>query len=142
MIINRLQREESDKIFTIVRNVAGATMAVGSAVEWTTTSPDGVRVSQPTTGGLSLFAGVLVEALTDSQYGKIQVHNYLASALVTNNTSVAIVAGDILVPVNAAYHLARSAASTGTSGFIFAGEAVATATTPAAALKKVFLKNL
>ena len=142
MIINRLQREESDKIFTIVRNISGGTIAVGSALEWSTSSPDGVRVSQPTTNALSLFMGILVEALTDSQYGKAQVHNFCASALVTNNTSVAIVAGEILVPVNAAYHLARSAASDGKTGFVFAGEAVATATTPAAALKKVFLKNL
>ena len=60
----------------------------------------------------------------------------------TNDTSQAIAAGDILIPVNAQWYLARSAASDGKSGFIYAGEAFATATTPAAANKKVFVRAL
>jgi hypothetical protein len=62
---------------------------------------------------------------------------------VTNTTNTAIVAGDILVPVNAADYLNRSAASNGTSGFVFAAAAVSTATTPGIVTAGgVFLKAL
>ena len=61
---------------------------------------------------------------------------------VTNDTSVSILAGDILVPVNAQNYLGRSAASDGKTGFVYAAAAFNTATTPAAASTKVFLRCL
>jgi len=143
MIFNAFQRDDDDAVFTIVRNVSGAARAVGDAVVWDiSASVDGVRVTQPATATLSLFRGILVEALADSAYGKCQVHGYNASAYVTNSTNTAIAAGDILVPANAKDGLAYSAASDGKTGFVFAAEAFATATTPAEALKKVLIRAL
>jgi len=99
-------------------------------------------VSKPATATLSLFIGVANKDIADSAYGLFQVYGYRASAFVTNDTSQAIAAGDVLIPVNAQWYTVRTSASDGKSGFLYAGEAFATATTPAAANKKVFIRAL
>jgi len=143
MIFNAFQREDDDAVFTVARNVSGGAYSAGQTAVWDAgASVDGVRVTVPATATLSLFRGLAGEAVADSGYGRFQVHGYLAAASVTNDTSVAIVAGDILIPVDAAKHLARSAASDGKTGFVYAAAAVATATTPAAASVKVLIRAL
>jgi len=143
MIFSAFQREDDDSIFTVVKNVAGSSFAAGQVCVWDiTSSVDGVRVSVPATATLSLFRGVCAEAIADGTYGKVQVGGYNSYASVTNDTSQAVAAGDILIPVNAAKHLARSGASDGKSGFIYAAAAVTTATTPAAAAVKVLIRAL
>ena len=143
MIFNSFQREDDDAVFTVVRNVSGAARAIGDSVVWDiSASVDGVRVTVPATATLSLFRGVLIEALADSAYGKCQVHGYNAAAYVSNSTNTAIAAGDILIPGNAVDGVKYSAASDGKSGFIFAAELFATATTPAESLKKVLIRAL
>jgi hypothetical protein len=87
--------------------------------------------------------GVVDTDTAASAYGLVQSYGYRAAgALITNDTSNAIAAGDILKPVTATDRLVRSAASDGTTGFVYAGEAYATNTTPVAALKKVFIRAL
>lgn len=143
MLFQRIQREDAEKVFTIVYNVAGATITANYPTVWDIgASVDGLRVSKPATATLSLFVGVATADIADSAYGKVQNYGYKASAFITNDTSVAVAAGDILIPVNAQWYLARSAASDGKSGFIYAAEAFATATTPAAANKKVLIRAL
>jgi hypothetical protein len=138
-----IQKEDPERVFTIVYNVAGATITLGYPCVWDiSASVDGLRVSKPATATLSLFVGIAVENISDSNYGKVQNYGYRESALVTNDTSQAIAAGDILIGVNAQWHLARSAASDGKTGFVYAAEAFATATTPAAANKKVLIRAL
>lgn len=143
MLFQRINRGDAEKMFIIVQNVSAATISSGAAVVWDiTSSVDGVRVTKPATATLSLLVGATAEAIADSSYGKVQVEGYNSQVYVTNDTSQAIAAGDILVPVNAQTYFARSAASDGKTGFIFAGAAVATATTPAAAQVKVFVRAL
>jgi hypothetical protein len=142
MIFQRINREDAEKVFLIAYNVAGATITANYPAVWDISTADGVRVSKPATATLSLFIGVSNKDIADSAYGLFQVYGYRASAYVTNDTSQAIAAGDVLIPVNAAWHMARSTASDGKSGFLYAGEAFATATTPAAANKKVFIRAL
>ena len=143
MLFQRLNREDAEKVFIIVKNVAGATITANYPCVWDiTSSVDGVRVSKPATATLSLFVGIADDDIADSAYGLVQSFGYRASALVTNDTSVAVAAGDILIPVNAVWHMARSAASDGKSGFVYAAEAFATATTPAAASKKCLIRAL
>lgn len=134
--------DQAEVGFTRVKNVSGGALAQGDTVVWDVTAPDGVRVSKAATATLSLLVGILVAALANGAYGIAHSYGYNANAKVTNDTSVAVAAGDILIPVNAQVYLARSAASDGKTGFVFAAEALATATTPAAALKKVFIKCL
>jgi hypothetical protein len=143
MMFQRLVGPSCEKVFQIVYNVAGATATQGYPVVWDITSSlDGLRVSKPATATLSLLVGIASQNIADSAYGKVQCYGYCQSAYITNDTSQAVAAGDILIPVNAQFYLGRSAASDGKSGFVFAGEAFATATTPAAANKKVLIRAL
>ncbi len=71
------------------------------------------------------------------------MYGYRSEAYVTNATSVAIAAGDILIPVTAVWYLARSGASDGKSGMLYAAEAYAANTSvTAAANKKVLIRCL
>ena len=144
MLFQRLNGGDAEKVFAIFYNVQGATVTANYVTRLDTGTFDGVRISQPTTGTFSLLVGVANTSIADSTYGLVQIYGFRTSAFVTNDTSVAIVAGDILVPVNAASYLARQAAGNGTqiagSGLIISGVAVATATTPAAAAAKVFIR--
>jgi len=142
MLMPHVVNTEADKVFVNFLNVQAVTVQAGDSIAWDIGTADGVRATQPTTATLSLFLGIVDGDTAASAYGLAQVYGYRSGALITNNTSVAVAAGDILVPVNAADSLARSAASNGTTGFVYAGEAFATGTTPAAALKKVFLRAL
>jgi hypothetical protein len=142
MIFSAFQREDDDSLFTVCKNASGAAINVGEPVAWDLTSVDGVRVSLPASNELSLFRGVATETFADGTYGKVQVGGYCSYAKVTNDTSQAIAAGNILIPVAASAYLAYSGASDGKSGFVYAAEAFATATTPAAAAKGVLLRAL
>jgi hypothetical protein len=142
MIFQRINREDAEKVFIIVYNVAGATMTANYPVVWDISTADGVRVSKPASATLSLLVGLANKDIADSAYGLVQAYGYRASCFVTNDTSVAIAAGDILIPVTAVWHTARSGASDGKSGFLYAAEAFATAATPAAANKKCFIRGL
>ena len=144
MIFQRINGGDAEKVFAIFYNVQGATITANYVARLDTATFDGVRVTQPTTATFSLLVGVANTSILDSTYGLVQIYGYRGSAFITNATDQAITAGDILVPVNGASHLARQAAGNGTqiagSGLIIAGEAFATATTPAAAAKKVFIR--
>lgn len=143
MIFEKINRTDAERLFLIGYNVSAATFSAGAACVWdSSASVDGVRITKPATATLSLLVGATVESIADSSYGKVQVYGYNSTVYVTNDTSQAVAAGDILIPVNAQTYFARSAASDGKSGFAFAGAAVATATTPAAAQVKVFLRCL
>lgn len=143
MIFNAFQREDDDSVFTVARNVSGGTFSAGQSAVWDiSASVDGVRVSVAATATLSLFRGVATESVADSAYGRFQVHGYNSGVSVTNTTNTAIAAGDILVPVNAQKYLARSGASSGVDGFVYAAQAVATGATPAAANVKALIRAL
>jgi hypothetical protein len=142
MLFQRVNRSDAEKVFTVVQNVAGATITAGYACVWDGSSPDGVRVTKPVTATLSLFVGLANSSIADSSYGLVQVYGYKSQAYLTNDTSTAVAIGDILVPVNAQWYLDYSAASDGKSGFVYAGQTFATNTTPAAANKKVFIRAL
>lgn len=143
MIFNAFQREDDDAVFTVARNVAGSTFSAGQTAVWDTgASVDGVRVTVAATATLSAFRGLAGESVVDSAYGRFQLHGYNSVASVINHTVTAIAAGDILIPVDAQKYLARSAASDGKSGFVYAAQAFATATTPAAAATKVLVRAL
>jgi hypothetical protein len=144
MIFHAFQREDDDAVFTIVRNISGAALVVGYVCAWSTSTPDGVRVSSPAASGLSLFRGIAVEAIADSAYGKVQVHGYCSQALVSNDTTITYTAGTPLVPVATAVYLDYAGNATtadGVGGFVCLAEAVATAATTQVN-KKVFIRAL
>ena len=144
MIFQRLNREDAEKAFMIVQNVAGATITAGYSVVWDTSAPDGVRVTKAATATLSLFCGVADSDIADQAYGLIQVFGYRSAAFVINGVT-AIAAGNILIPENNAWSVAYNAASDGKTGFIYAGEAVTSVTQTTlstAANKKVFIRAM
>lgn len=142
LLFQRINRSDAETVFAIFYNVMGATITANYAAVWDTSTADGVRVTKPATATLSLFVGLANKDIADSSYGLFQNYGYRSSAFVTNDTSQAIAAGDILIPVNAQNYLGRSAASDGKSGFVYAGAAFATATTPAAANIKAFIRGM
>jgi len=143
MLIPHVVQTEPEKVFVNFLNVQASTVQAGDAVAWDSGTADGVRATQPVTATLSLFLGIVDADVPASSYGLAQVYGYRGvGALITNDTSVSVLAGDILIPVTATDRLARSAASDGKTGFVFAGEAYNTNTTPVAALKKVFIRAL
>lgn len=133
---------EADKVFVNILNNQASALSDGDVVVWNTSTPDGVRTTQPVTATLSLFVGIADGSVAASAYGLAQAYGYKSAALVTDTTNQAIAAGDILIPVNAKDYLARSAASDGKTGFVFAAAAVTTATTPSATTKGVFIRAL
>ena len=142
MLIPHVVSTEADKVFVNVLNNQTVALSDGDAVVWNITTPDGVRTKQAATATLSLFVGVADGSIAASAYGLAQAYGYKSAALVTNDTSQAVAAGNILIPVNGADYLDYSAASDGKTGFVYAAEAFATDSTPAAATKGVFIRAL
>ena len=143
MLFQRVNRSDTETVFTIAYNIAGATITAGYPCVWAiATTVDGVAVSKPATATLSCIVGIAATTMADSAYGKVQVYGYKASAWVYNNQTTAIAAGDILIPVNAAWHLGWSSIGDGSTGLIMAAESYATATTSVTAMKKVFIRCL
>lgn len=145
MLFQRVQRSDAETVYQIVYNISGssAVITAGYPCVWSIASTvDGLAVSKPATATLSCIVGIAVTDIANSAYGKVQCYGYKASALVTNDTSVAVAAGDILIPVNAQWYMARSGAGDGMTGLVLAAEAFATAATPAAVNQKVFIRCL
>ena len=149
MLFQRVNRTDPERVFTVVYNASGGAFTIGQAMEYDTgTSADGIRVSTPSTAGLSSFAGLSTGAIANGAYGLAQVYGYCSFAAVINDITTALVAGKILVPVNAQANLdskaAGIAAADGKTGFITALQTNATATAGAiaAAAHKVFIRAM
>lgn len=147
MLFQKVNRSDADKVFVVVQNVSAATITAGYPCVYDVTSPDGVRVSQPATATLSCFVGIAVSDIADSAYGLVQAYGYKSQAYLTNDTSVAVAAGDLLVPTNGQWYLSRAAAGNGTvvgGALLMAAQSFVTATAGAvaAANKKVFIRAL
>jgi len=146
MLIPHVVSTEADKIYVNVLNNQASALSDGDAVCWNTSSPDGVRTTQPTTATFSLLVGLASGTIAASAYGLAQAYGYKSVASVTNTTNTAIAAGDQLVPVTATDYLVRQGAGNAAlvgGGYVFAAAAVSTATTPGiVASGGVFLKAL
>ena len=141
MLFQCLNRTDAEKVFIICSNISNATITVNYPVVWAVASPgpNGVAVSKPASATITLVVGIADETIADDSYGRVQIYGYRASAYCTNDTSVAIAAGDCLICEDAVWTL-TPLADDGANGLIYAAEAFATATTPAAANKKVFIR--
>jgi hypothetical protein len=143
MLIPFVVQTEADKVFVNVLNNQGTSVTDGEAVVWNTSTPDGVRTTQPAATTLNLLVGLVDGTIAASAYGLAQAYGYKASGSVSNNATTALAAGDTLIPVAVADYLAWS--STGTSvvaGLVYAAEAKVTDSTPVPAATKVFIRCL
>lgn len=102
MIINRVNRDQSEKIFVSVQNVEGATITTGMPVSLKTgtASIDGVNaVIANAAGDYPGFYGIAVKDIANNDYGIVQIGGFVASVLISNvGSSITINAGDPLVP--------------------------------------------
>lgn len=141
MMIPHVVQTEADKVFVNILNNQTVSVTDGDAVVWNTSTPDGVRTTQPLTATLSLFVGLVDGTVASGAYGLAQAYGYKSTSLIIGTTAQTIVAGNILVATNSADYLSFSAASDGKTGFVFAAETVAqSSTTPTS--KKVFIRAL
>jgi hypothetical protein len=143
-----VNRTDAEKVFVVVYNASGGAFTTGQAVVWDCgTSADGIRVTTPATATLSAFAGIVPAGIANGAYGLAQVYGYTASASVKPDVTTALVAGTILLPINASADLSCDAAagndaSDGKSGFLIAMQTNTTMTTPVASAHKVFIRAL
>lgn len=135
MIFNAFQREDSDDVFTVGKNVAATAYAVGDvAVLDSGANADGVRFTEAVAATLGLFRGLAVEVIAASGFGKIQVHGYNDDAKVNG----AATAGDTLIAVDSERYLETNGASDGVGGLVYA----VADTLGLPALSRVFIRGL
>lgn len=117
MIIQQINRTDAEKIFGIFRNVTGATVSAGSAVEIEVDAiTDGNAVTACKSGSLSsLFVGITDASMVDDAYGKVQLYGYRESAYVSA-ASAGNAVGTYLSAVSGILTDATLSAAT-TSGF-------------------------
>lgn len=88
MIHQSIQQKEAHKVFVLVKNTSGATLAANVPVYFETdTVSDGLAVSQCVASGGLLFAGINDASLADDGTGYIQVYGVRDSAVMLAGTS-------------------------------------------------------
>lgn len=133
--------DQAEVAFARIKNVSGGAFAQGDVVVYDVTAPDGVRASKPATATLSSPVGVCIAAIANSAYGIVQCYGYNSATKVSADQTTGTAAGNILVPVNGVTNLGTlGSAADGKSGFFTAAAAIATVTTGAVGLYKVFIK--
>lgn len=147
MLFQRVNRTDAEKVFSIVYNASGGAFTTGQVLQYdTTTTGDGIRVTTPSTAGLSAFCGLATGAIANAAYGLAQVYGFNSSASVLADITTALISGLIMLPVNASANLSCIAANLnaadGKTGFVIALQTNTTMTTPVAAAHKVFIRAL
>jgi hypothetical protein len=112
MLFQQLNRSDAEKVFIIVKNTSGASLAANLPVYFETDEvSDGVAVSQMVTGGNLLFAGINNATLADDAYGLVQVYGKRTSAVVSPVvSSYSLTPGQRCVGVAGAAYLAYGSA--------------------------------
>lgn len=148
MLFQRVNRTDAEKIFVVVYNASGGAFTVGQVLQYdTTTTADGIRVTTPSTAGLSAFCGIAAAGIANAAYGLAQVYGYNAAASVKPDITTALTAGQIFLPVDASADFSCAAtggidAGDGKSGWVIALQTNTTMTTPVASAHKVFIRAL
>lgn len=142
MLIKQTNRTGADAVFINVRNVGGAALSAGAAVELdVTTATDGNAVTAAKSGSLAgLFVGVTDQALADSAYGLVQTYGFRTSAYVSA-ASAGSTPGTFLVPTAGYLLKAATMSAATTSGHIFATLAE-TVSSSAVANANIFLRAM
>lgn len=107
MLIQQINRTDPDKIYVIARNTAATTTEIGDWAQWQVTSNHdayqlGVDTITPLTSGFATlhhFAGIWHQAVSQSDYGLIQIYGYSPS--INYGGSGTILPGMPIKPVTA-----------------------------------------
>jgi len=131
MIFQRVNRDDPEKIFIVVKNSYGtASVTNGMAVQWDFLSAvDGVGVSIPTarsTNAGIATAGIIAETIAANDYGLCQVYGYHASVIFRAGTGTSL-AGNL-----------GSSVAINQAGAVWAVETYFTSTNSAAAFLQIY----
>lgn len=111
MLLQRLNRENPEKIFIVAKNSTSSTMTNGQPAVWDyITDKDGVGVEKPRAIGAdnrgNAFAGIAAESIAASDYGLFQVYGYHSAVICTPATGDSITTGTPLyLPVTSGLYL-------------------------------------
>ncbi len=100
MQFSKLNRENPENVYMVVKSVEGATITTGLPVSLVNTSTDGVNaVIANAAADYPGFIGIAVQDIADNDYGRVQINGFVASVLLSNvGSSITINANDPLVP--------------------------------------------
>ncbi len=90
MIFQRVNRSDPERVFIIVKNTEAGTLNADDACAWATASAsvDGVAVRQPDSSHAGSIVGIVDAAITDGNFGLVQVYGYRSTSRVfQTNTS-------------------------------------------------------
>ena len=102
MMFQRVNRTDPEKIFVVVQNNEGASLAANStcALETASASIDGLKVRQPDTGLTFSFIGIVDAAIADQAYGLVQIYGYRSTVTVfQTGTSIATTGRGPIAPI-------------------------------------------
>lgn len=122
MQLPRVNRDQAENVYRVVKNVEGATITTGLPVSLVNTSTDGVSaVIANAAADYTGFIGVAVADIANNDFGRVQIGGFIASVLLSNvGTSLTINANDPLVPAPAGFFSAAPIYANGGQRWLFA----------------------
>ena len=145
MLFKQIDRAGPEQAFILCRNTSGGALSAGVPVFWETDAvTDGNAVSQNVSDmDFSLFAGITDSALSDDDYGLLQVYGFRTSAYMSA-ASAGCAFGIPLIPVDGQDYLTDATSSTAhTFNFVSLVETIGAAAANSTVLQfNVFIRAL
>ena len=145
MLFKTTSRTGPEQVFVAVRNTSGGSISANAPVFWETDAvTDGNAVSQNIDDtSFSLFAGITDSAMSDDDYGLIQVYGFRESCF-ASAASAGVAIGIPFIPVDGEDYLTNSTSSAAaTFHFVTLMETIAADAANSAVLEwNVFIRAL
>ena len=142
MIFKRINRSNPEQVFAVFQaNEASMAADDVAALELTAASVDGVKIVQPNTGELPAVVGIIDAAISNGDYGLVQIYGYRSTSRV-NTTGATLTPGQALVPVAGQDYLETVPSTSGVMPQFVLLESAASTGTTATVSKKVFIRSM
>ncbi len=125
MLFQQINRSDAEKVYAAIYNVSGGALSAGAAAYYVVTSGDGISVSNAGTIRKWAFAGIVKDAISDSEYGRAQVYGNCSAYMVLDDSTISATPGNQLVAVNSQAYL-KNASSADLFTFVAASSATFT----------------
>lgn len=143
MLIQRINRDDAEKVFIIVKNVSGSTMTAGYACVFDTgASVDGVRVTKASSTDVQAFAGIIHENLANDSYGKCQIYGYRSSAYIYSSAGDSVTGDNLTCVADWGMTPAASAGTAKAFGFLCEAVSSSAASSQYHLTAKVFIRAM
>jgi hypothetical protein len=150
MLFQRLSRSDPERVFVVLQNNEGSTIAKDDACQFelASASIDGVKVRQPDTSNEFAFAGLADAAIAAGDFGLVQVYGYRSSSKIFQ-TNTSIDTGAALIPTAGQAYLQSVASSTTSTSnvtlqpiYAVLGESIVNSAASATVSRKVFIRAM